>query len=254
MFENFPAELSVLGAIFTADALRYLIPATLAYLVLWVALRGWSEQRRLGPGAPEARQMLREFALSMSTVVVFALNGYGIYLLARAGVFVIYGDVAEYGWTWWWASLALLIVGHDLYFYAVHRLLHRPWWFRHVHRAHHASVHPSPWAAYAFHPIEAVLMAAYLPLALAVMPLHPGVIFLFLVHMIVRNVLGHCGVALTARNALGRWYGRWFITTLHHHLHHSAGGGNFGLYFRHLDRWFGTEQRGYHARLEAQLS
>lgn len=247
-------ELPVLGAIFAADALRYLVPAALAYVALWVFYRGWSETRRLGPRAPEARQMLREFALSMSTVAIFALNGYGIYLLARAGVFVIYGDAAEYGWAWWWASLVLLILAHDAYFYVVHRLLHRPWWLRTVHRAHHKSVHPSPWAAYAFHPLEAVLMAAYLPLALLAMPLHGGVVFLFLAHMIVRNVLGHCGVALTARNALGRWYARLFTTTLHHHLHHSAGSGNYGLYFRHLDRWFGTERRDYPGRLAARLA
>lgn len=243
-------DCNALGAIFVVDAARYLLPATLAYVLLWIAFERWSAKRRLGPEAPSRAQMLREFRYSMLTVAIFALNGYGIYLMARAGVVEIYAEVADYGWAYWWASLALLVVAHDAYFYAAHRLLHRPWWFAHVHRWHHRSVHPSPWAAYAFHPVEALLMAIYLPLVLLVLPLHGGAIFLFLLHMIVRNVLGHCGIALTARNTLGRAYARWMTTTLHHHLHHSVGQGNYGLYFAYLDRLFGTEQRAYHARLE----
>ena len=33
--------------------------------------------------------------------------------------------------------------------------------------------------------------------------------------------------------------------------HHAEGRGNYGLYFACLDRWFGTEQHAYPARLEA---
>ncbi len=244
-----PPAWTVFGTILAADFLRYAIPAALAWGLLWVAFRGWAPGRRLGPQAPTAAQRRREILYSLSTVAIFALNGFGIHALAVAGVLEIYPEIASRGWAYWWASLAGLVLAHDAYFYGVHRLLHRPWWFARVHAWHHRSVHPSPWAAYAFHPAEAGLMAAFLPLALAAAPLHPGAIFAFLAHMIVRNVLGHCGVALTPRNALGRWYARHFTTTLHHHLHHSSGGGNFGLYFAWLDRWLGTELGAYRERM-----
>jgi Delta7-sterol 5-desaturase len=244
-----PSDWTIFGSIFAVDFLRYAIPAALAWGLLWVAFRDWAPARRLGPQAPAPEQRRREILYSLSTVAIFALNGFGVYALARAGVFEIYPEVSSRGWAYWWASLGALVIAHDAYFYAVHRLLHRPWWFHHVHAWHHRSVHPSPWAAYAFHPMEAALMAAFLPLVLAAAPLHPGAIFVFLAHMILRNVLGHCGVSLTPRNALGRWYARHFTTTLHHHLHHSTSRGNYGLYFAWLDRWPGSELVTYRQRL-----
>jgi lathosterol oxidase len=56
-------------------------------------------------------------------------------------------------------SLALMLLLHDAWFYWTHRLMHHPKIFRHVHLVHHRSINPSPWAAYSFHPIEAVIEA-----------------------------------------------------------------------------------------------
>lgn len=53
-----------------------------------------------------------------------------------------------------------------------------------------------PWAAYSFAPAEAVIQAIFLTLILLALPLHSLVISVLLVHMIVRNVLGHAGVEL----------------------------------------------------------
>ena len=241
--------LTTWAGIWLSDFLRYLMPTALSYLGLWWLFRAWSMSRLLGTAPPTRKQITREFENSMLTVVIFSLNGLGIVAMAQFGFVEIYRDVPVYGWAWWWASLLILIVGHDIYFYAIHRMLHRPWWFKRVHRVHHQSVHPTVWAAYSFHPVEAALMALYLPLVLVFLPLHAGVIFLFLVHMIVRNVLGHCGVALTGRGIFGRWWSRWCVTSLHHDLHHSRGHGNYCLYFRMLDRWFGTEINIYADRL-----
>ena len=233
--------LTILGI----DFLRYALAAGLVWLVVNVLLRRQLAGRRILDGVPRPGQMRREFIYSMSTVLIFAANGTLVWLMAASGWARIYDDVSIHGWAWWWASLALIIVAHDAYFYWTHRLLHVRRWFGAVHGRHHASVHPTPWAAYSFHPVEAAVQAAFLPLFVAVVPTHAAVIAVFLVHMILRNAIGHCGHELmpwrwTPRGAL-----RWITPVSHHHFHHARNRGNFGLYFTWWDRWCGTEDAEY---------
>ena len=140
--------------IVSGDFLRYLIAAGTVWLLVSVVLRRRLHDRRILDGEPRPGQIRTEFIYSMSTVLIFAANGLMLWLLAANGWLRIYGDVAEYGWIWWCASLLLIVVAHDTYFYWTHRLLHHSRWFRYVHSRHHASVHPTPWAAYSFHPVE----------------------------------------------------------------------------------------------------
>jgi len=133
---------------------------------------------------------------------------------------------------------------HDAYFYWTHRVLHHRWLFK-VHSVHHRSRNPSPWAAYAFHPIEALIQAAFLPLALALLPAHVTVLFIVMVHMMLRNALGHSGVEIYPQGAVRRWPWSWLTSTTHHHLHHQRLEANFGLYFVWWDRWLGTQYMDY---------
>lgn len=97
----------------------------------------------------------------------------------------------------------------------------------------------------------------FLTLILLVLPLHLSSVFVFLAHMIVRNVLGHAGVELLPARWLAGAWGRWLTTTLHHDLHHAQGRHNYGLYFTWWDRIGGTEHPEYRvqlARLVAHIS
>jgi sterol desaturase/sphingolipid hydroxylase (fatty acid hydroxylase superfamily) len=69
-----------------------------------------------------------------------------------------------------------------------------------------------------------------------------AIIFAFLAHMIVRNVLGHAGVELLPHRWLAGWWGRWLMTTQHHDLHHAQARHDFDPYFAWWDRICGTEQ------------
>ena len=84
----------------------------------------------------------------------------------------------------------LIIVAHDAWFYWTHRALHHRRWFRAVHGRHHASLHPTPWAAYAFHPVEALVQAVFLPLFLLFVPMHEGAIAVFLVAGLIFAISG----------------------------------------------------------------
>jgi Delta7-sterol 5-desaturase len=227
------------------DFFRYFLVAALVYLLVWRVFFKQLAGRRILPNDPKPGQMLREFKHSMVTVAIFAASGLFIFIMQKLGLTKIYGNIAEFGWTWWCASLALIIVLHDAWFYWTHRLLHRPWWFAKFHSVHHQSVHPTPWAAYSFHPVEALIQATFFVLTVHIVPMHQTALFIFLTWMILRNVVGHCAYELMPWRACTTGPLRWLLTNSHHHFHHAMGKGNFALYFSWWDRWMGTEDVRY---------
>jgi sterol desaturase/sphingolipid hydroxylase (fatty acid hydroxylase superfamily) len=229
------------------DSVRYVLVAGAAYLVV----RAWRDRlpHRVVRELAKAPQMRREVAYSALTIVLFSLVGTGLWFGARAGVFRLYDDVAEYGWVYFAVSIALLVVLQDAYFYWTHRAMHHKRVFRHVHLLHHLSRDPSPWAAYAFAPAEALVHAAFVPLVALVVPVHHVALFVFLTIMISRNVLAHLGIEL-APASLTRRFG-WSTTTTHHALHHHRPHGNYGFYFTWWDRAMGTTDATYEATFES---
>lgn len=226
---------------FASDLTFYLLGAGAIFLLLWILLRRRLAHRRIDPAFPEARHLRREILFSLASMGVFALIGVALTAATLAGWTQIYLAVGEHGWFYWGASIAALLVLHDTYFYWTHRLMHHRLLFRHFHRLHHRSHNPSPWAAYAFAPSEAVVEGLFLTIASFVLPLHPGAIMLFILHQIFRNALGHSGFEIFPASWQRHPVVKWINTTSHHHLHHSKGRGNYGLYFLWWDRLMGTE-------------
>ena len=246
--------LQIWPLILLGDLARYVIGAGVVFLAVSVWWGRALAARRIQLRCPMPADVKREITYSLLTVVIFSFVGYGMLLGVRGGALRVYGAISDYGWLWWALSIGVLIVAHDTYFYWTHRLLHHPRVFRWAHRTHHLSHTPTPWAAYAFAPAEAVVQAVYLPLILLVVPAHGSVIFVFVTHMILRNAIGHCGVELMPRGVL-RWL-RWqpITAVTHHDLHHSTVRWNFGLYFTWWDRLMGTEHPDYPERLATVLS
>jgi sterol desaturase/sphingolipid hydroxylase (fatty acid hydroxylase superfamily) len=231
--------------ILAVDFLRYALAAGAVWAGVHVLLRRRLAGRRVLDARVAPGQIRREFSYSVSTVFIFAANGLLLWLLIGNGSAKVYGDVGRFGWAWWVASLVLIVVAHDAWFYWTHRALHDPRWFRAVHGRHHASMHPTPWAAYAFHPVEAVVQAAFLPLFLLALPVHSAVLGLFLLHMILRNTIGHCAHEVFPWRWTPRGWLGWVTPVSHHHFHHARNRGNYGLYFTWWDRWCGTEDPEY---------
>lgn len=226
---------------FASDLTFYLFGAGLAFLLLWVLLRRRLAHRRIDPAYPARHHLRREILFSLASMAVFAPIGVALTAATLAGWTQIYVELRSYGWAYWSASIAALLVLHDAYFYWTHRLMHHRRLFKLFHRLHHRSHNPSPWAAYAFAPAEAVVEGLFLSIAAFVLPLHPSAILVFILHQIVRNALGHCGFEIYPASWQRHPVLKWINTTSHHHLHHSNGRGNYGLYFLWWDRLMGTE-------------
>ncbi|MEO5688596.1 MAG: sterol desaturase family protein [Burkholderiaceae bacterium] len=235
---------------FLDDSQYYLGSALIMWGLLHVALRQRLAHRVIS-GWPTRADMGREIAYSVSTLCVITGINAALLGLAVTGGIDLYQEPLKYGWAWLLLSLPLMLVFHDFYFYWTHRLLHTRWLFRHIHGVHHRSRNPSPWAAFAFHPAEALVNTMVLPIMLLVVPLNEWVVFAFAIHQIVRNTHGHAGVESLPRGFARHWLGGRFVTTTHHHLHHETAQGNYGLWFTWMDRWFGTERADYLARYDA---
>jgi len=239
---------AVWPTIFALDLSRYLLAASALAAILAV-FAGPLRSRRIQPGRATAADRRREITFSLSTVVLFSLVGFAVYAGSQYGIFRIYGEPPNAGRIV--LEFITIVLLHDTYFYWAHRAMHQRWLFRRVHRLHHKSRTPTPWAAYAFAPPEAILESGILPLAALLIPLHEVTVFLFVTHMIVRNVIGHAGVELFPGWWLRTPVLRAITTTTHHDLHHSHGGYNFGLYFTWWDRWMKTEHPEYENRFMA---
>ena len=194
--------------------------------------------------------MIHDAKWSASTIAIFSLVGVGVFYAGRSGLLRRYTDVGRYGWGWLAGSVVVLAVLQDTYFYWTHRAMHHPRLYRFFHRVHHRSTNPSPWTAYAFAPAEALVHAAFVPLAWSVLPLHDAAVFGFLAFMISFNVWGHLSMELRAPGTTRHPVLGLQTTTTHHALHHQTFTSNYGLYFTFWDRWMGTEHPEYEATFE----
>jgi sterol desaturase/sphingolipid hydroxylase (fatty acid hydroxylase superfamily) len=224
---------------------RYLLFAAPAYVLFYVWRRKHFYQRKIQKYFPDRSKIMFEVKHSMLAALVFGLFMLLIVVMNSNGLTMIYHDLRKYGYLYLFFSWVVLVLLHDTYFYWTHRLMHHRALFRWVHRVHHQSHNPTPWASFSFHPLEALVEFAFLPVVVCIMPLHPVVILGWSLWMIVWNVLGHLGFELFPKRALSHPAFRWFNTSTHHNLHHQRSRGNFGLYFNFWDTWMGTNDETY---------
>jgi Delta7-sterol 5-desaturase len=227
--------------------LRYVVIAGVLFVAFWIAGGRALVQRKIQKRALDVRALLREIAWSVTSMFVFAALGLILRSMREAELTQFYVDVDDYGMLWALLSVPLLLVLHDAYFYWVHRFMHvSKEVFKRVHLVHHLSHDPTPFAMYAFHPIEATIEFAFIPLAMIVLPLHPMSLMAFVLASAAINAYGHLGYEMmpsgfTKHRVLGI-----FNTSTHHNLHHSSTHYNFGLYFTFWDRVMGTLHPRYH--------
>jgi sterol desaturase/sphingolipid hydroxylase (fatty acid hydroxylase superfamily) len=231
--------------LFAVILLRYLILAFLGYLIFYVIFRKRWQHKRIQLGFPAANDFRREVGYSIFTAIIFTAVGYLTFMTPFKQFTQVYTSIADHGIAYFLLSIVLLLVVHDTYFYWTHRAMHHPAVFRYAHLVHHKSTNPSPWAAMAFHPLEAVVEALYITCAVLLFPVHPLAMFIFLLIMMTYNVYGHLGYELYPKGFSRSRIGRWINTSVNHNQHHQHFKGNYGLYFLWWDRWMGTIREDY---------
>ena len=140
----------------------------------------------------------------------------------------------------WLIVLGLMdLVIHEVHFYSIHRLIHIPFLYKHVHSVHHNSVNPSPWSSLSMHPVEHLLYfsGAFVHL---ILPSHP---LLAIYHLHIAGfgaVVGHIGfdkIVAGDEKAMD-------THSFAHYLHHKYFEVNYADGLIPLDKWFGTWHDG----------
>jgi sterol desaturase/sphingolipid hydroxylase (fatty acid hydroxylase superfamily) len=238
------------ASITLSNALWYAAVASGAWVFFYVLFRNVFRHRRIGAADVRRSQVLREMWHSLRSLAIFGIVAGLVVWCAIMGWTQIYERIGKYGWMWFFVSIGVMIVIHDTYFYWTHRLMHWRGLYHLFHRTHHLSTSPTPWAAYAFSPLEAFVQAGIAPVILFTLPVHPLAFSIFMAWQISFNVMGHCGYEIFPRWFLANPVGKFLNSPTHHALHHEKFRANYSLYFNVWDRLMGTNHAEYAARFE----
>lgn len=140
---------------------------------------------------------------------------------------------------WFAAALVLLPIWSAFHFYWVHRLLHVPFLYRHVHSLHHRNVNIGPWSGFSMHPVEHLLYCSSI-LIHWIVPSHPVHLIFHVIYLAPGAAMTHTGY----EDLLIRDKRRLALGTFYHQLHHRYYECNYGNQEMPWDRWFGTFHDG----------
>lgn len=235
------ALLGTTAALYLIILVRYFAIAGLFYWVLWKRAPEKVHARRLSSIEPPPELIRSEIRWSTISSIIYAVPGAIVIEAWKNGHTALYTDVAEFGWGYLIASIFIYLFIHDTYFYWTHRWMHRPRVFRILHKVHHDSRQPTPWAAFSFHPYESIIGAVIIPALVFFIPIHVGAILFILVVMTICSVINHTGYEIFPDRWVKGLPGKHIISAAHHNLHHQKYNCNFALYFRFWDKVMGTD-------------
>ncbi len=235
---------------FSIVSLRYLFFAGSLYLIFYVWKKRKFFQIKIQQKYPENKHVVREIKYSFLSLLIFAVVGTCMFILKSNGYTQVYYQFSEHTVAYFIFSVVAFILIHDTYFYWFHRLMHWKKIYPYVHKIHHLSTNPTPWAAFAFHPIEAVIEVGIVPLMMFLMPLHPLAILIWVLYQTGMNVLGHLGFELFPAGFTTGTFTKWHNTSLHHNMHHKHVVCNYGLYYNFWDRIMQTNHTNYENEFE----
>lgn len=243
-FETFIKYIELIGG-------RYVLFAAIAFALFYLLLRKKIFYKKIQSKFPKNSDYLREFFYSVVTICIFSFIALVLFSHPRVRPHTtIYTKISQYGWVYYFALYPLLFIMHDTYFYFTHRLMHHKKLFKWFHLVHHQSTNPSPWAAYAFHPLEAIVEIGIVVIFVFTVPIHVTHLVIFFLIMIVYNVYGHLGYELYPKGFSKSRVGKWINTSVNHNQHHQYFKGNYGLYFLFWDRVLGTIRKDYDERFD----
>lgn len=236
---------------FIINTLIYSVVVLPFFLIFWVFLKPKYQNRRIQEKQRSTPSIIRqEIKNSIITILIFAIIDVALYVAQLNGYTQIYDNVNEYGWGYFVFSILLMILLHDAWFFFTHRLMHHPKLFKYIHKVHHQSTDPSPFAAFSFHPLEAVVEAGAYIIFSFLFPVHLFALLGWQLIQMTLNVIGHLGYEIYPKGFNTHWLFRWKTPSTHHNMHHSNFNGNYGLYFTWWDKIFKTEFKDYNETYE----
>jgi len=244
IFHSISNLFKALGVSFTLS-MEYLAFAGTVFLVLYI----WKKRKywhlKIQQKFPEHKHIYREMVYSFTTVIIFGMVILPVWWATEHNLTLVYRPLNKYGYFYYIFSILIMIVLHDTYYYWTHRLLHWKKIFRYVHKTHHLSLNPTPFSAYALHPVEALLDVSIIPIIVFTIPYHASAVTIFSAYTLGMNVAGHTGFEFFPSGFTKHKWFRWHNTPTHHNMHHRYVKYNFSIYFNFWDRVMKTNHPNY---------
>lgn len=178
---------------------------------------------------------------------MFWTMGTGVFIWTTYEVLLIWalanGHISMVTWSgnpvWFLAIFFLIPVWESLYFYVIHRALHIPFLYKHVHSLHHRNINVGPWSGMSMHPVEQIIFLGSV-LVHILIGAHPLHILFHLQYYFLTAISTHTGfqgLLINDKNRLA-------LGTFHHQMHHRYFECNYGSLEIPWDKWFGSFHDG----------
>jgi len=215
--------------LYVGSVIMYLLVASIDYFVVFI----W-QQKRLVPGyKPNYAEIRREIRVSLLSLVVMTLFTTPLEVAFQLGYGKLYHDPTQYGWTYLVLSPVLFVVFSDSLIYWIHRGLHHRVVYKYIHKLHHSFIHTTPYAAFAFHPVDGFLQGVPYQLFVLFFPLHATI------HLVTLAAVGLWTINIHDRTTLNI---PLVNGAAHHNIHHTTFKSNYGQYLVCWDAFFGTHK------------
>lgn len=204
----------------------YFIFATLSYYLIF-------DKRTLHHPKFIKNQIWLEIKQANKSMPFMAVCTGPLFLLEVRGYGKLY-DTTDQGPGLWYNFLQfpLFLLFTDFCIYWIHRYLHHPLVYKHLHKPHHKWIMPTPYASHAFHPLDGFAQSIPYHAFPFIFPLQKlSYVFLF-VFVNFWSILIHDGEYLTNNPIVNG--------AACHSLHHSRFEVNYGQFFTAFDRLGGT--------------
>lgn len=219
---------------------RYFLLSGLFYAIFYIWYPKKWQSRKINTRELKKGQLKTEIKWSVLSAAIFAITAAVTVIFWQKGYTKVYTELSISDWWYFPLSLIIYMLLQETYYYWIHRWMHIPGIFRIVHKVHHDSKISSPFTAFSFHPLEALLQAILIPILLMIIPIHLYVIIVLLTIMSISSVVNHLDIEIYPEGSQNN-FSKWVIGATHHAQHHQRYKYNFGLYFTIWDRFKKTE-------------
>eukprot|EP00177_Eucheuma_denticulatum_P002526 GFKZ01004537.1.p1 GENE.GFKZ01004537.1~~GFKZ01004537.1.p1 ORF type:complete len:288 (+),score=15.55 GFKZ01004537.1:127-990(+) len=205
----------------------YFIVGTLDFLVYFKILGA----RLHPPNYLRTTEISREISMSVKSLAIMSLLSAPAEVAIQAGYGKVYSDPAKYGYLYLFISPFLFLLFSDGIIYFIHRGLHHRLIYKHIHKPHHSFINTTPFAAFAFHPLDGYAQGIAYQIFVFLFPFQSGVHLLSLVVVSIWTINIHDRVdfGIPGINGAG-----------HHKIHHTTFRSNYGQYTTLWDKLCGT--------------
>lgn len=176
-------------------------------------------------------ELRREIWFSVRSLSIMALMSTPMEVAVQFGYSKIYHDHSKHGYLYLIVSPILFILFSDCIIYFIHRGLHHRYIYKYVHKPHHSFINTSPFAAFAFHPLDGYLQGCSYQIFPFILPFHGTVHMISLIIVSIWTINIHDRVSIGIPGVNG---------AKHHTIHHMTFRSNYGQYFTFWDKICGT--------------